>query len=314
MIKQTISGEPYVHELISITFELTYACDKKCSYCYNPIPRYNGVKTNIKDEIWQKIMSIETPLQVLLLGGETTFFKHTSEYWNEYCTKYMTDTTKHINLYTHGNNKPEEYDKYVGGKRHAFFGFSYHPGQTDEDLYFENIKRMRARDVNIVVCLVISADKSTWTEGKEILRKVTELGCRTQIEFCVTSDNLRDATADAYEFFDAYLYKCYKIKELIFEGDEALRLPRDHYNRDFVAGLSDIKKFCKNRVYKITADGIMKFECDLGGQRVDLKQDINAFDRFILPKTVTCEQRCTGIASTLNEKVFFAKTIDEIRG
>lgn len=313
MIKQTIVGEDYIHDLISVTFEVTYACDKKCSYCYNPIPRFNGAKDDVKNAVWQKLMSIKTPLQILLLGGETTFYKHTVDYWNEYVTTYMDDPTHSINLYTHGNNKPEVYEKFIGGKKHAYLGFSYHPGQTDEELYFKNIELVRKNGVNVVVCLVTSNDKTEWPHAKSILERVTELGCQTQIEFCVKTDNSRDATADAYDYFDEYLYQCYKIKELHFTGDENLVIYRDHYNREFVNGLSNVKKLCKNRTFSIDPNCRLTYECKVGGIGLDLSRNLDRFEEFIAPRHVNCTQQCPSIVATLNEKVFFAKTIAEIK-
>lgn len=299
--------------MISVTFEVTYACDKKCSYCYNPIPRFNGAKDHHKDAVWSKIMSIKSPLQVLLLGGETTLYKHTIDYWNEFVTTYADDDTHSINLYTHGNNKPEVYDQLKAGKSKAFVGFSYHPGQTDEELYFKNIELVRSKGINVVVCVVTSTDKSTWPNTKRILERVTQLECLTQIEFCVTTDNTRDATVDAYEYFREHLYQCYKIKELHFTGDETLTILRDDYNREFVNGLSDVKKLCKNRTFSIDPNCILTYECRVGGAAVDLKTHMHKFDEFIAPRFVDCTQNCPSIVATLNEKVFFAKTIAEIK-
>ena len=314
MIRQTITGTDYIHDLISITYEVTYACNFKCEYCYNPIPRYNGAKTDQKDAVWKKLMEVEGPLQIIMLGGETTYYKKAVNYWNEYVTTFKDDETKSINLYTHGNNTPEVYSEFLGGKDNAYLGFSYHPGQTNEELYFKNIELVRNNDVNVVVCLVTTTDKKDWPKAKEILSKAKALGCQTQIEFCVTTENRRNATADAYEYFEEFLYRCYKINKLHFKSSkEDLTLCRDDYNLMFVNGLNDTKKLCTNRTFKISPELYMRYECDVNGEQVELAENIDAFDEFIKKKTVTCEQFCTGIAATLNEKVFLADTIKDIR-
>lgn len=318
MIRQSIEGVDYIHDMVSITYELTYACDKSCSYCYNPQPRFAGANLATKDKIWEKIMSVERPLQVLLLGGETTLHKHVDHYWNSYVEKFKDDTTKTMALYTHGNNKTEVYERFIGGKEHSFLGFSYHPGQTDEDLYFKNMETVRKNGVNVVSCQVLDENKENWAYNREILKRVKELGGTTQLELCVTSENSRNTDVrEVYDYFGEYMFRCYKIKNLHFNGPTVnTTILRDDYNLEFPNGLSSVKKTCWNKVFKIDVNGKMMYECEMGKDThsVDLAQDLDAFDDFIKLRGVTCTQVCPGIASTFNEKLFYADSIGEIKG
>lgn len=314
MIKQTMSGDSYIHDMVSIEFEMLYTCDKACSYCYNPIPRYFGAKTDAKEQVWKKIMGVEGPLQVILLGGESTFFKPVFSWWNEYCAKYKDDESKHLIIYTHGNNKPEVYDKFIEkGNKRCYLGFSYHPGQTDEDLYFYNIERLRNRGVNIVVCQVITDDTSTWEHNWNILKRVKDLGCDTQIEFFVSKETgKRGGLVEAQEYFSDFVYQDCHVQDLHFTGNEELNILRSEYNAYFPKGLSNVHKICRNRTYLIDANCRLKYECQVNGLGVDLVNDIDGFDDFIKPKGISCKQECPSSAAVLNDKTFFANSIEEI--
>lgn len=306
MITMKPIGKPFIHDLVSITFETTYLCDKKCSYCYNPIPRFQGASEEAKDKVWNQIMSIKTPLQVLMLGGETTFYEKSIDYFNEFSTKYMNDTTKHMVFFTHGNNKPEVYQRFVGGKKHSTVSFSYHGDQTDLDLWFSNMKILLNNNVRVVTCLLVT-ENTDWEETRQILQKVKSLGADTQVDIEIQgNDQIYNEEAMAY--FDEYLYKCFKITELEFRGSDNLNIPRDDYFQYFPKGLS-ANKVCYNKVYRITPNLDLEFECGVGNKHSLLEHDLEC---LIRTHGTMCKQQCTGIASTLNTKQIFATNVKEI--
>lgn len=304
-------GKDYINDLKIITFEVTYACDKHCSYCYNPIPRYNGTCTATKDAIWKSIMDIESAKHIIMLGGETTFFENSIKYYNEYNDTYLLDDTRHMIFFTHGNNKPEVYEKFHSGKKTSTIGFSYHNEQTDNELYFSNMKLLLDNSVNVVVCILIkSQDSSDWEEKLEVLKKATALGAKTQLEIEISNSTFKqDFDSAALEYFDEYVYKCFKVKTLHF-GD--VEIKRDEYFKHFPKGLSNSKKMCRNQAFSINPEGILSYECTVG-PKLDLNTDLDKFNDYIKSKFVLCSDVCTGITSTINQKTFFESDIEKIK-
>lgn len=314
MIKQRPLGKPFIDDMVSITYEVTYLCDKRCSYCYNPKQRCEGASTEVKDRIWNKIMSLDRPLQVLLLGGETTMFEHSIDYWNEYVEKYKDDETKYMTFFTHGNNKPEVYQRFKGGKLHAHVGMSYHAGQTDYELWISNIKILLGNNVPVVVCMVISEDKEHWAEKLKVLEEVAELGCRTDVCFEVSPvENTQQVPPETFDYFYVYFFRCIKIWELEFSGDEELTIRRDYYFQHFPRGLSEVKKMCKNKVFKIEPNGNLVLECGQAPHVLNLNINLHDMEKFLDGCTVMCNKPCTGIASTMNVKHFFTDKIEDIK-
>lgn len=317
MIEYSRTGKDYLDDLTVITFEPTYLCDKKCPYCYNPIPRSSGATTELKDNVWKKIMNIDSPKHIIMLGGETTFFENSINYFNEFSTKYMNDNSYHMTYFTHGNNKPEVYQKFIGGKKTAAVGFSYHNEQTDLILWLDNMKLLIKNNVQVVVCILIQSNyKGDWEEKKNILETVTKLGAKTQLEIEISNTSYQqNVDKEAFEYFHEYVYRCFKIKELVFKNistGEVEILLRDDYFKHFPQGLSASKKMCKNQSFRITPDMKLSFECHLTPP-IDLTTDLEEFENYIKFKYTLCKKVCTGISSTLNNKKFFESNLDIIK-
>lgn len=317
MLKHQVSGLDYISELVSITFEVTYACDKSCSYCYNPLPRRNGIKDANKKRILDELMNIDSPLQVLILGGEPTLYSPSIDFFNDFSTKYNGDEKKHITYFTHGNNKSEFYERFKGGNHLSSVSMSFHLGQTDERLWFENMAILKKNNVNVVVCFLIQQDISQWGYCVEILNKAISMGCETDVSVEIDSNDASTNIINGYlDIFEQYKYKCFKIKNIsiVKKGEKIVEFCRNEYYDIFPNGYSNIEKMCRNQVFSITPYGILGRECGVG-EGIDISESPSLIHKYIKDDQLLCKSKCTGLASTLNEKVFLnAHNIKAIKG
>ncbi len=311
MIKQKVIGIDDINELISCTLEVSFLCDKKCPYCYNPLLRYDGVD---KRPIWNELMNVKGPLQILMLGGETTLYKESINFFNEFSLKYNNDLSKHLVYFTHGNNNPNVYKKFIGyNNDQIYMSFSYHGSETDNNLWFKNLQIVLSNNIKVVCCLLVSNNTSNWKEYKDILLKARKLGCETDINIEVNKNNIQKGNVEYYEYFKEFIYNKKTISDIVFSKNNIniKQIKRSDYFKNFPFGLSSIKKLCFNRVFKIDPNGILTAECG-EGVKIDLSNNPNLLHNHMKQTAITCNSTCTGIANTLNTKLFFTKDITKI--
>ncbi len=311
MITQYVNHPSEWDDMISLTLEVTYLCDKKCSYCYNPAKRYDG--TN-KTKLWNEVLKIKKPLKVILLGGETTFYKDSINWFNEYSEKYKNDKSKRLVFFTHGNNTKEVYNKFIGGNDRCAVGMSYHNEQTNLELYMDNVRLLRNNNVTVVVCMIVTEDKVDWEHKRNILKEVKELGCKTDICIEVNKDDCSvNCNKEYADYFKDYIYKCIVANNLIFKNKKNILLDinRNEYYLYFPNGLNKSKKICTVRNYKVNPNNFLNTECG-NGTELNLNDNESKLHSYMNQQLV-CDARCTGISDTLNTKRFMsADTLEDI--
>ena len=142
------------------------------------------------------------------------------------------------------------------------------------------------------------------------------MGCDTDVSIEIDKDSGDVNKIDGYlDVFGMFKYKCFKIKDIsIVSGDkELVKFCRNEYYDYFPMGMSNIKKMCKNRVFTINPYGIISRECGVG-DGIDISESPERMHEFMNKDNVICESVCTGLASTLNQKMFLnAKNLKDIQ-
>jgi len=291
-------------KLISLTFEVTYACDKNCFYCCQPKTKTD---TKVINDIWKIILKIDMPLHLIIIGGEPTLIPESIDYFNEYYLKYKETDDKFCTYFTHGNSK--NYDKFISTNNNKKFTISinYHYEETDYDLFMENIKLLRNKKINVAVCLLWydAITDENIQKMKNVLITAKSLGCETHVEFEFDySKNSFNENIKKYPEIMELRKKCYKYGsiEISNKSKTINYTSRDEFLNK-VKYISNLPKICSNQFFYISPDGKIKYDCDFVNEKNVFEIDINKY----LRSDVYCTSTCVGYSSACNDKIFALK-------
>lgn len=300
-------------DMLSITFELSYICDKSCWYCYNPNHTHFGNDESAKDQIWSYIMNYPGPLQVLLMGGETTLYEKSIQYFNEYCLKYKNDPSKHIIYFSHGNSNLELYSKFDSyQKQEAYISLSFHSNQTKEKLWWEVLDLLKLKN-NIVACTILFPDNQKDLDFKfDLLNSLVSKKIETDI-FLYQKNDEHQEFQDLKRFSKfKYISKIYKAIDFLNKSEIIFSKSKEQLKYFLPNGLTDIKKICWNKYFVINPNGILQAEC-LYGPTLDLNlSTIEQFNDFVSDQKLTCSVSCTTAGLSTNKKYLFANNLKQI--
>lgn len=203
---------------------LTFACTFKCHYCIN---HYNGLhkykQMPVKDWI-AGLNRIQTrpDLPLTLTGGEPTLYK------DFYELVYGIDEKTPVDLLTNGDFDVQEFmseipaDRLKRKAKYASIRFSYHPGYTDAQKLFWDVKTMQDHGYSVGVWAVDTGD--------EVIKILQDAAKDFEIDFRLKE--YLDATHGTYKYpkaLDGKRKKCRcKPSELLIAPDG--RMFRCHHD------------------------------------------------------------------------------------
>lgn len=206
-------------------WDIITICDMNCPYCYaRKQLDWNKIASVEKiDEVISKLKKIEEPLEVVLLGGEPSY---SPNYF------YILDELEKIALSTAcisnaGGKVNKEWIERHEKYKNFYFNFTYHPTETDMDIFKENV--LAANKYNLLVNIMLLGPKYN-VQLTEILDFCEQhnVGVAANIPFDPSGMDSYMLSSDKYKkwingirpYFKEYLYfESEKEKKVLHDID-----------------------------------------------------------------------------------------------